>query len=271
MTAWLVLALLPLALAETGELAPWLAARCIKLGTRLLPSNRARERFAEEWCNGLERVPGKLTKLCFAAGMIIIAVPILCLRDRRAEREIPGMRAACDRAMVALADADGIAVLTELIASEAASILGFRSAVVGVVRGDDIHLVAATGTAELRRTLLGQRVPRIALEQSWSTRDAEAWGTLHSVSTEGFQLLEAEGAPVYTPPVNPHAQSTPDAWNTDEGLIAPLYAPDGRLIGKISLDEPLSGRCPGPAQRVLLQAYAAAAADRLNQLMNPAP
>ena len=264
MIVWvLVVVLIPLALAETGELAPWLASRCIRAGTLMLPSTRARERFAEEWCAGLDRVPGKLTKLCFAAGIVVIAVPILRVCDRQAEREAPGMRAACERAVAAFEDADSPQVLAERVADSGAAAVGFRDVVVGFEQPDgDYSIVATCGSPSLREALLGERVPRGVLELACQA--AERWGTLCFMTS--FAVFEQCGVAVHTPPASNCPRRTPDTWSTEYGLMAPMYGPNGHMIGKISLDLPLSDRCPGPAQRAVIELYAAKAAKRFTQL-----
>jgi len=79
--------LLPLSLNEFGELAPWVARRLLCLGARLLGSADKTDRYAEEWSADLERVPGKLTKLIYAAGMLAWCVPRLRRQYHRENRQ----------------------------------------------------------------------------------------------------------------------------------------------------------------------------------------
>lgn len=263
---WMFLVLLlPLALAEIGELSPWLASRCIRAGTRMLSKTRARQRFAEEWCAGMDRVPGKLTKLCFAAGIVAISVPALRLRDWRAEREVPGMRRACEYAISALNDAESAQILAESIAYAGPTALGFRSAAVSLARpGGSLETVAAAGPAAMREQMIGKTFPQAVLERAFLA--SEKWGTLRFLTN--FAVFSDSGVAVYTSPRG-EARRRPDDWDTSWGLMAPLLASDGQILGMISLDEPLTGRCPGMAQRSLLEAYAAWAARQLAQLSGP--
>ena len=92
MTGWAVaaaistLVLLPLLLNEAGELAPWMARKTLNWSARRLPTDRSRERYAEEWAANLEFVPGKLTKLMWALGILLWATPRLQWRLRRTRR-----------------------------------------------------------------------------------------------------------------------------------------------------------------------------------------
>jgi hypothetical protein len=85
---WLGLALLyvglPLLLAEITEIAPWLAAKLLKVAARALPSAH-RERYELEWLGELDAVPGKLLKLLLAI-RIAMRVPATRRELERSER-----------------------------------------------------------------------------------------------------------------------------------------------------------------------------------------
>jgi hypothetical protein len=101
MSAWavgsflLMLVAVPLIVNEAGELAPWLAARLVEWGASLLGSAEARERYAEEWPANLECVPGKITKLAWACGVLLWGVPRMRIQVRSRER---GVSAAASEA-----------------------------------------------------------------------------------------------------------------------------------------------------------------------------
>ncbi len=81
--------LLPLALAESVELAPWLASRLVRWGAKRLGVPEKTERYEEEWLADLESLPGKLTKVCWACGVVLWSVPRLRLQfQRRAKAQI---------------------------------------------------------------------------------------------------------------------------------------------------------------------------------------
>lgn len=73
MTGWgfLVVGLLvPLLLNEVSDLGSWIAGRLLSWGARRLGSPEKAERYNEEWAADLERVPGKLTKVGYALGVV---------------------------------------------------------------------------------------------------------------------------------------------------------------------------------------------------------
>jgi MFS family permease len=83
--------ILPLSVNEVDELAPWLADRLLLWGARRLGSETATQRYAEEWRANLEEVPGKLTKLFWACGIVFRSVPVLRWNaHRRAQKERRG-------------------------------------------------------------------------------------------------------------------------------------------------------------------------------------
>lgn len=132
--------------------------------------------------------------------------------------------------------------------------LGFGAAVVNLVRNDGrLEVVAAAGSEEARAALLGQ----VAERRVWDSvlAAAETWGALRYLSHEAFPAAEALPAWI---PAGP-ASSDPVAWHPLDALFAPLFAPDGELVGVLSVDLPHDGRRPGPVHRNLLEMYAAQA------------
>ena len=69
----------------------------------------------------------------------------------------------------------------------------------------------------------------------------EPWGELRFLDHRSDQR-PAGPIPSWTPPTAP--VDAPDAWHPDDSLFAPLYAPDGTLIGVLSVDLPPGGRLP---------------------------
>ena len=82
----LLTAILPLALNEAGELAPWLARRLLSWTAARLGTPDARERYGEEWLANLDHVPGKLTKLMWALGLLFFSAPRLRWQAARRRR-----------------------------------------------------------------------------------------------------------------------------------------------------------------------------------------
>lgn len=92
MSAWavgsflLLMVVIPLAVSEAGELAPWLAGRMVQRAASLLGTPKARERYAEEWAGNLDHVPGKLTKLAWACQLLFWSAPRMRVQIRSREQ-----------------------------------------------------------------------------------------------------------------------------------------------------------------------------------------
>lgn len=262
MNDWfIVVILLPVVLAEIGELAPWLARRCVAWGARRLGDTVACERYSQEWRADLDQIPGKVTKLGYAAGIVVVSLPRLRLQQRRNEREVPGMRAAAIRAVAALDRAETADVLADLIAASVVCTLGFAHVAVNVTV-DDSHLrcVAAIGPQEMVDVLLGESCPRSSIDMMLA--NSTVWGTLRLA---GIEALRSSTATVYTFQGATYHQRA-DAWRSDYSLLVPLYAPKDDLLGILSLDVPSSGLIPGPAHRAAIEMFAARAATRLTDI-----
>lgn len=78
---WLLLA--SLIIGEISLMAPQIALRLAQWGARRLGSQEAIERYSEEWAANLEHVPGHLTKLTWACGLLLWTVPTLRWRSHR--------------------------------------------------------------------------------------------------------------------------------------------------------------------------------------------
>ena len=134
--------------------------------------------------------------------------------------------------------------------------LGFGCALVNLVRpGDMCEVVAIAGPEEATRALLGTR----ASVESWHRllASCESWGELRFLDHRSDQS-QAKPIPGWVPPIEP--SDIPDAWHPDDILLAPLHAPDGALIGVLSIDMPVDGRRPDAQRRQLLEQFAVHAA-----------
>lgn len=131
--------------------------------------------------------------------------------------------------------------------------LGFRTVVVNLYRPawDAFQVTAVHGNEEAREALLGE------------TRDRAAWERLLDPAYEqrGAYLIphdlvdwEREEIVTWVPPLEP--PTDPDAWHPEDALLVPLRHTDGHLLGVLSVDEPLSGRRPGPDELDVLVAVA---------------
>jgi hypothetical protein len=109
MTVWgffVVGLLVPLLLNEVSDLGSWIAGRLLSWGARRLGSPEKAARYSEEWAADLERVPGKLTKVGYALGVVAWGVPRMRLQfalQRRRQRKLPDISNSVSHAPVAIA------------------------------------------------------------------------------------------------------------------------------------------------------------------------
>lgn len=66
---------LPLALTELSEIAPWLAERIVRFGARLIPDPIESTVREQEWLASLPDVPGKLIKVIDAVSVVAVTIP----------------------------------------------------------------------------------------------------------------------------------------------------------------------------------------------------
>jgi diguanylate cyclase (GGDEF)-like protein/PAS domain S-box-containing protein len=134
--------------------------------------------------------------------------------------------------------------------------LGFSCAAMNLLQSDDMfEVVAIFGPDDSIRSLLHT----CATLETWlSLLDTcEQWGDLRFLDHRADQEL-VSSIPGWIPPIEP--SEDPGAWHPDDSLFAPLYAPDGSLIGVLSVDMPTGGRRPDAAQCRLLEQFAIHAA-----------
>ena len=112
----------------------------------------------------------------------------------------------------------------------------------------ELHTIAAIGAPEMRAALLGTTCRRAALEEHLTA--GEAFGSLRFVVGPGT----TEGITSYWPEFEP--LDAPDAWLPHYELNAPLRAPDGELVGMLSMDQPRGGRIPVPWVNEILEVFA---------------
>lgn len=146
----------------------------------------------------------------------------------------------------------------QLIAAGLTELLGFGAAVINILRGDELVVAAAAGTAEGRigdregitaEGLVGTRWPTRALHEVLEV--SEVWGHFHFASrydaaNVGHEFWFVSG----------RRRDGEDAWHPDDVLVAPIYDDDGALRGCISVDDPLDGRRPDGARRAMLERFA---------------
>jgi PAS domain S-box-containing protein len=156
--------------------------------------------------------------------------------------------------------------LEELLDSIAATIssgLGWQTVVINLYRPawDDFQVSTVHGNAEAQSALLGTTSTwhdwTPLLQERFRHRGAYLMND-SEVDWEGIDL------PSFTPPGT--ASDEPDAWNPDDSLLVPLAHSESRLLGILSIDEPIAGRRPSDEDLDLLCAMAAQAAHAVEQL-----
>ena len=154
--------------------------------------------------------------------------------------------------------------LPELLAAIARTVsdsLAFRTVVINLYRRewDDFVVSTVYGSDAAREALLGQ-VRQVAdweplLDQRFLQRGA------YLVPYGEFDWDAHEGM-AFTPDLP--VTDDPNAWHPYDALFAPMRGADGRLLGILSVDEPISGRKPSGDEIDVLVAvseHAAAAVE----------
>jgi diguanylate cyclase (GGDEF)-like protein len=116
----------------------------------------------------------------------------------------------------------------------------------------ELRVIAVIGPPDAVALLLNTACPRTALAQHLA--GGEAWGSLRFLPA----VESADGIISYRPDYEPRAGA--DAWQPEYELAAPLYAPDGELIGMLSMDRPRDGRIPPAWVNDVLELFAEQAA-----------
>lgn len=158
------------------------------------------------------------------------------------------------RVVADLNAAGGLTATLQAVADGVVSSLGFEAAAVNVVRLDgDLEVAAVAGTADIKDALAG----RVGARADWDAmlEAAEVWGSLRFC---GHRDGMPDTLPTWTPDGTPDTE--PEAWHPLDALLAPLYTPEGELVGVLSVDLPVDRRRPGPWRRELLEMFAAQAA-----------
>ncbi|MEI8410472.1 MULTISPECIES: diguanylate cyclase domain-containing protein [unclassified Kribbella] len=128
--------------------------------------------------------------------------------------------------------------------------LGFGIAVLNLRQPDGkFEVIAVAGSPEAREALLGTVSSADIFDAEFAI--ADHWGRLRFVPHERLP----EGEVVGWVPDLP-VSDDPAAWHPLDALFAPLYSPDGELVGMLAVDLPEDQRRPGPIHRELLEIFA---------------
>lgn len=149
-------------------------------------------------------------------------------------------------------DSSARAVL-QLMVESVAELVGFEIATLSVALDGDLVTVAYAGPEEHREFLMNAVDPVEVIAPVLER--AESWGRFRFLDAD-VHRIELEGHWVQ---LAPERDEHPDAWHPENVLLGLLSDDDGRLVGLLSVDLPVSGRRPDAAQRSLLEKYAAQA------------
>jgi diguanylate cyclase (GGDEF)-like protein/PAS domain S-box-containing protein len=142
----------------------------------------------------------------------------------------------------------------QLVADAVVEDLSFRAVAVNIERPGGMYEVVAVAGPDDVKGLLGQVAPGNAYLEILDA--SEAWGDLRFYS---HLNQYPDDLPSWVSPALESAEG-PGAWHPLDTLLAPLHAPDGTLIGMLSVDGPEGGQLPGPARCELLGQFAVHAA-----------
>jgi diguanylate cyclase (GGDEF)-like protein/PAS domain S-box-containing protein len=128
--------------------------------------------------------------------------------------------------------------------------LGFGIAVLNLRHEDGkFEVIAVAGSPEAREALLGTVSAADIFDAEFAI--ADQWGGLRFVPHERLPEGDVVG---WVPDVP--VSDDPAAWHPLDALFAPLYSPDGQLVGMLAVDLPEDQRRPGPIHRELLEIFA---------------
>ncbi len=142
--------------------------------------------------------------------------------------------------------------------------LEFGAAAINVVEPDGEVVVRAVAGPPGIGALLG----RGSSLRHWQDllAAAEPWGSLRFYGHDQDRELIGRIA-TWTDSTPPAVVSVvrPGGWNLEDSLFAPLFGPDGALLGVLSVDQPASGELPNGEQRTVLELFANQAAVAITE------
>jgi diguanylate cyclase (GGDEF)-like protein len=177
-------------------------------------------------------------------------------QDASSERQIPrSALLTVNRALTAIHSAVGLRPTLEAIAEGVTVSTPYQDVAVTIAEEPNaagLRVIAVIGPPDAVALLLNTTCQRAALVEHLA--GGVAWGSLRFLPAVEF----ADGLTTYRPEYEPLAD--PDAWLPQYELVAPLYAPDGELIGMLSMDRPRDGRIPPAWVNDVLELFAEQAA-----------
>lgn len=177
-------------------------------------------------------------------------------QDASSERQIPrSALLTVNRALTTIHSAVGLRPTLEAIAEGVTVSTPYQNVAVTVAEepnAPELRVIAVIGPPDAVALLLNTTCQRTAVLEHLA--GGEAWGSLRFLSA----FESADGITTYRPPSEPHTD--PDGWQSHYELVAPLSAPDGELIGMLSMDDPRDGRIPPMWVNDVLELFAEQAA-----------
>jgi len=152
--------------------------------------------------------------------------------------------------------------LLDSIAATISSGFGWQTVVINLYRPawDDFHVTTVHGNEAARGALHGST----STWRDWEPLLAERFRHRGAYVVRGVDVDWDDTLPSFVPP-GPRTDD-PNAWNPEDSLLVPLAHSESRILGILSIDEPLAGRCPSDEDLDLLCAMAAQAAHAVEQL-----
>jgi len=159
------------------------------------------------------------------------------------------------RALAAVNAAVGLDETLQAIADGVVSCTPFQTVVVNTTEqpDGDLRSVVIVGPHEVREALLSKVCDRPAIERM--LKNGRPLGNLRFI--EGYD--DEPGVASYIPELQ-FDERDPQAWRPDFGLLAPMYGPNGELVGMLSIDAPSDQRLPKPWVLEVLEAFTEQAA-----------
>jgi diguanylate cyclase (GGDEF)-like protein/PAS domain S-box-containing protein len=145
--------------------------------------------------------------------------------------------------------------------TDGACALGFEAAVVNLVRGDQVEVVAVAGGEEIRSALLGRLRPLTAWQEllAQGTATGEVVFIDHREVEWPEEIRDSTWIPVFE-----DDDWNPELFHPEDALLVRLRSAGGDLLGTLSVDLPLDGHRPSAPTLELLGMFGVHAAHAID-------
>jgi diguanylate cyclase (GGDEF)-like protein len=150
----------------------------------------------------------------------------------------------------------------ETLAQAIKTELAFQVVVINMVdpEREELRVVVAIGNVDARQTLLHTSTPMAEWTQALAAGEERHGAVWLAAGSYDWQ----SESPMWTPPGVPSLSA--GAWHPDDMLLLPLRDSRNKLLGVVSVDQPLLGQRPTDAEVAVLMAAADHAALALEYL-----